>query len=495
MNLITLLEPEINARAVTFRWRIEPPSALYRVPQFTLNFPATVDLARVPRDLWWTIALVCLHSQWVLLRPCRIVLPVRLRAGEAETWLRLTDAQLATLETYRGTTDFARRIEIIEDGPPLAYPALTDTGRCATAFSGGKDSLTQVGLLAELTARPVLVTTTSPMPGLEDHTSRRRRHVLSEITRRRDVTLVEVESDYRANFDHGFAQNQGYWISVNELTDTFLYTGALIAAGAALGATHLFLASEAEVQENVERDGRIVQHTHMMYSAITQGVLNRILARWGLSYGSLTTPLHSAQVQQLLWTRYADLRDLQYSCWRVKNDEAVCNNCSQCLRIALAALALGDNPARIGVQLGRLLRAMKDWTPTKLNGAPELPLNMVSAHLHAQVMRSAQAISPAAMIKALAQDRPQQLLAREGWEAWAVYRNLRRHAASYDPGPAPGYCHSFLSLLDPLLSDGAARIFAAHFAPQNGAAYNEVLTRSIALTQWITAPLGVGEAQ
>lgn len=494
MNLITLLPPEINAHSVTFRWRIEPPRALYRAPQFTLSFPETIDLARVPPDLWWTIALVCLHSQWVLLRPCRVVLPVKLRAGEAETWLRLTDAQLTTLETYRGTADFARQIEIIEDGPPLNYTPLAAGDRCATAFSGGKDSLAQVGLLTELTARPVLVTTTSPMPTLEDHTSLRRRHVLNEITRRRDVTLIEVASDYRANFDHGFAQAQGYLISVNELTDTFIYTGALIAAGAALGATHLFLASEVEVQENVERDGRIVQHPHMMYSAVTQGALNRLLQPWGLSYGSLTTPLHSAQVQQLLWTRYADLRDLQYSCWRVKNDEAVCNNCSQCLRIALAALALGDHPARIGVQLGRLLRAMKDWTPLKLNGAPELPQQMVSAHLHAQVMRSVQAIAPAAMIKALAQDRPQQLLARDGWEAWAVYRDLRRHATAYQPGPAPGYRHSFLPLLDPLLSDGVARIFAAHFAPQDGAAYNDVLTRSIALTEWITAPLKEGSA-
>lgn len=495
MNLITLLPPEINARSVTFRWRIEPPSALYRAPQFTLNFPETVDLARVPPDLWWTIALVCLHSQWVLLRPCRIVLPVKLRPGEAETWLRLTDAQLATLETYRGTSDFARQIEIVEDGPPLNYTPLPKSSRCATAFSGGKDSLAQVGLLTELTERPVLVTTTSPMPSLEDHTSLRRRHVLNEITRRRDVTLVEVESDYRANFDHSFAAQQGYQMSVNELTDTFIYTGSLIAAGAALGATHLFLASEAEVQESVERQGRIVQHPHMMYSAITQGALNELLAPWGLNYCSMTTALYSAQVQQLLWTRYADLRDLQFSCWRVKNHEAVCNQCGQCLRIALDALALSASPACIGVQWGRLLRAMKDWTPLEVDPATTLPLKSVSAHMHLQMLRSVQAISPFALLKELWRESPRQLFTREGRAAWAVYRKLRDLAATHRPGPAPGYRHSFLPLLDPLLRDGVARIFAAHFQPQAGAAYNDLLTRTIALTHWITAPLKLRSTQ
>lgn len=248
------------------------------------------------------------------------------------------------------------------------------------------------------------------------------------------------------------------------------------------------------MQENAERDGRIIQHHHMMYSAVTQGALNRLLAPWGLSYGSLTTPLHNAQVQRLLWTRYADLRDLQYTCWRVKRDEAVCNSCPQCLRIGLGALALGHSPALIGVQMGRVLRAMKDWTPIKLNGAPELPVKTSSAYLHAQTLRSAQAISPWAMVKALAQDKPQQLLTREGWAAWQVYRNLRRYAAGYKLGPAPGYRQSFLQLLDPLLRDGVGRIFAAHFAPQDGATYNDVLTRTIALTEWITAPLKEGSA-
>src|SRR5262245_9542585 len=250
MRLITLFTPEIKDNEVTFRWRVDPETTLYRQSQFTLRFPesAELDLARVPESLWWTVMLICLHSQWPMLRPCRVRLPIKLRSGEAECWSRLMDAAVATLEAYRGTSDFERTIDIIEDGPPLNYAltpaATTSATRCATAFSGGKDTMVQTGLLTELTPKPVLVATTSPMPPLEDHITPRRRYILDEIQRRRDVTLIEVESDFRANIDLGFAQSLGYWMSVNEFTDTFLYAGALVATGLAAGATRLVIASE-----------------------------------------------------------------------------------------------------------------------------------------------------------------------------------------------------------------------------------------------------------
>src|SRR5262249_49084903 len=152
-----------------------------------------------------------------------------------------------------------------------------------TSFSSGKDSLLQAALLCELTERPLLVTTTSPLPPLADHETERRRTVLAAIQERRNVQLVEVHSDFRSIWDNGFAGHLGYSISgeqklaVNELTDTFLYMSSLLAAGTALGKTRLFLASEAEVQANAVRDGRIVQHQHFMYSAATQRALGQLL--------------------------------------------------------------------------------------------------------------------------------------------------------------------------------------------------------------------------
>ena len=54
------------------------------------------------------------------------------------------------------------------------------------------------------------------------------------------------------------------------------------------------------MQENAEVGGRIVQHTHFMYSAATQAAFAALLAPLGLRYGSLISALYSSQVQQLL---------------------------------------------------------------------------------------------------------------------------------------------------------------------------------------------------
>ncbi len=495
MRSITLFQPEVKQREVTFRWEVDPETSLYRQSHFTLRFPESpevMDLARVPESLWWTIMFICLHSQWPLLRPCRVRLPVRLSPGEAECWNRLMDAEIATLETYRGTNDFERKIEIIEDGPPLDYSsAHSGSTRCATAFSGGKDSLVQTGLLTELTEKPALVATTSPMPPLEDHITPRRRHILSEIQRRRDVTLIEVESDYRANFNLGFAQELGYWISVNELTDTFLYSASLIAAGVAAGATRLFLASETQVQENVERDGRVIQHNHFMYSAITQGAINAILRPFGVSYGSLIYPLHSFQGQELLWTRYADISDLQYSCWRTKVGEMMCNRCGQCLRIALCAFALGKDPSRMGADWTSLLNEQRDWRPKNLDVPAEAatPKETVSNQLHSQVVRDLRAISWRDIARAIARDKPAALLRPRGWKAIAAFRNLQREMKAYDVGPRPGYRAGYLRLLDPLLKDSVAKIYDEYFDQADESRYAGVVARSEAMIKWITEPL------
>ena len=184
MNRVVIEAPECGAHAVTFRWSVEPATRLYRKLSFTLRFPEELDLSAVPAGLWWRIALIGLHSHWPLLRPCRVEVPGRLAAGEAEFWRRLVRAAATTLDAYCTAAPPDGEVEIREGS--RAIPALTwvpDTGRCATAFSGGKDSLVQAGLLTELTRRPVLVTTTSPLQPMEDHLTQRRRFVLSERSR------------------------------------------------------------------------------------------------------------------------------------------------------------------------------------------------------------------------------------------------------------------------------------------------------------------------
>ena len=133
MTRIDINVPEVAGQTVTFRWTVDPPTPLYRRSAFILRFPSSVDLGRVPEHIWWIVALACLHPHWALLRPCRVELPVALGASERETWLRLTDAAVATLESLRGTTRLDREIEIVESGSPLAPVRVADGDRCATA--------------------------------------------------------------------------------------------------------------------------------------------------------------------------------------------------------------------------------------------------------------------------------------------------------------------------------------------------------------------------
>ena len=138
--------------------------------------------------------------------------------------------------------------------------------------------LLEAALLTELLSNVLLVNTFSPMWPLHDHVSERRRYVLREIAARRPaMTLVEVISDLRSSWRNDFPPVVGYQVSVNELTDTFLYLSAMIAAGWARGATHLFLASEAEVKESIELAGKIVQHPHESYSVIAQAAIGALL--------------------------------------------------------------------------------------------------------------------------------------------------------------------------------------------------------------------------
>ena len=231
-----LSPPAVHGTTVTFRWRVEPTTKLYKKTCFTMTFPSSVDISKVPDRLWWDIFFMCLHSQWLLLRPCEVHLPLRLSAGERQFWLELLRNGAETLEAY-GSEQYADDlgIDILDGDVEVQRTTIAGSGY-GTAFSGGKDSLLQAAMLFEFTERPLLVTTTSPLPPLSDHETRRRRYVLNEIQVRRDPVFVEVHSDFRSTWDDGFAW-LSYRISVNELTDTFLYMSSLFAVGAALGRT------------------------------------------------------------------------------------------------------------------------------------------------------------------------------------------------------------------------------------------------------------------
>jgi perosamine synthetase len=485
VHIIRLAPPRISERQVTFSWAVEPATPLYRQHHFSLQFPESVDIGRVPLWLWWRIALVCLHPHWAWIRPCRVVLPVRLEPGERELWLRLLDAEVWALEADTDG-DTSRRIEIVEAGPLL--PPIRSAGDgVVAAFSGGRDSLTQTALLQEMGERPLLVATTSPRENSVEHETPRRRFVMNEIVRRRGVELVEVTSDFRGIFHNGFLAHL-YGRSVSEVTDTFLFFAAALAVAATRGARAVFLASEADVQETVRRGGLILQHRHFMYSAVTQRALSAVMAPTGIQYSGLTSPLLQFQVQRLLERRFKDIRDLQYSCWELTNDQKACSRCRECFVNAINVLAEGVSPSELGIDLATLVQAQRRWKP---GGTPERPRGRVgqpaARYGDQQIVRS---------LRAIGRERFTSFLASNGdnAEPLAAFDELRAMAfQAADPEPEPGYRAGYLAFVDEYVRNRLKPILDAQFARADPQSYADLLQRSTMLADWITAPLRRGE--
>jgi perosamine synthetase len=491
MNVVRLQAPTVEGQRAHFAWTVSPPSALYRRNEFFLSFPASIDLRAVPESIWWRVALICLHSHWTLLRPCAVELPVGLAPAEREFWLRLLDAEVATVEAYGGSSDTQRAIELLDSGPPMpALSPVPDNGGVVACFSGGRDSLTQTGMLCELGERPLLVATTAPIINSHDHEARRRREVMAEIVRRRPVELIEVTSDLRSAWDNQFPTER-FGVGVHEITDAFLYFAGALVVAAARGVHHVFLASEAEVQETVRRAGQIVQHKHFMYSAVTQQALRALLAPTGIRYGSLTYPLFQFHVQRLLSERYGDLQDLQFSCWKVEPEQTACSSCNECWTIALNLMASGVSPAEAGIEIVELIGAMADWRPRfdpagddYRGGDPSTPSEGVARTLDTQSLRCLRALD-AERLAAFVGER-EQPAAREAMRAYAA---LRDRSLSYRVDPEPGYRAGLLELLDERVRTRLTAIFDEHFQRAPATEDERALQRTRTLTGWIAQPL------
>jgi hypothetical protein len=486
---VYLSAPAIQGRTVTFSWRVEPATSLYSRPSFQLTFPAAVDLSRVPARLWWDILLLCLHQHWLLLRPCRIDLPLQLSDQEKNFWLQLLQNAADTMESLLAEPRPAEPLGIDIDYGTLKIPHSSVEGSgYGTSFSSGKDSLLQAALLFELTGRPLLVTTTSPLPPLKDHETARRREIFAAITTRRDPVFVEVISDFRGVWNNGFAGAKGYQIAVNELTDTFLYMSSLLAAGAALGRTRLFLASEAEVQENAEIDGKIIQHPHFMYSAATQRALAGYLQPYGFRFGSLTWPLYSSQVQRLLWARYRDISDLQYSCWRVEQGQATCSRCGDCLRIAMIALGAGHNPEHMGIDLAKLMAYSAEWPPVRSKSL-SIPHDLATQRARSVGVGAIKRTSTLRLASIVCKARPARLCSRETWQMLAAYRRLRKRVQGLPDPPKLGVREAFLEWLDPDLRERLIAIYRAHLPLEPKSQHSGVFERSRVLAERATVLL------
>ncbi|MBI2692534.1 MAG: hypothetical protein HYX29_11395 [Solirubrobacterales bacterium] len=489
---IRLHEPVVRGNSVDFSWTISPDEGFYLDPRFTLEFPESVQVSAVPEGVWLRVMMICLYSHWVVLRPCRVVLPRRLPSGEREFWLRMIDAAAWTLENDQdrvGGPDFAERtareVELVETGPRTEQlTAAPDRSRVVTSFSGGRDSLTQAGILDELGRSPLLVTTVSRREGSIEFETPRFRHVLAETQARTGLELVEIKSDIRTCFDNFHPAVARYGMAVSEFTDTLLYFTSCWVTACARGGGSIFLASEAEVQESSRRDGVVVQIEHFGYTSATQRALSALIAPTGISYSGLTAPLEHFQIQRILDKRYPKLRDLQYTCYSQAPGEDACSNCFSCLKGALHKISDDTTPSEIGIDLDRVLTARSDWSPSddgeKARGSVAAGYGeRMNNHL-VRVLRNLDA-------ERVSEFAPGGKLSEP---ALAGFAKLRATAlAAPDPPDEPGYREGFLDLLEEPLRGELDSLLGEHFAAEPPERHAQLLENTLVISDWIAAPL------
>ena len=486
---IILNNPQVQGSRIVFSWRVDPASAMYKDCSFYLDFPVGDDLNEIPLSLLQVLQMFCLYNHWLILRPCHVFLPFEISSEEKAFWYRLMRVSLDTLESSKGSTAENLDIRLVNCGAPkVAKPLCTSSNRGATAFSCGKDSLLQAGLLAEISERPLLVTTTMPVEGLEAHRSKRRERVLRKVAGMRSFEHVEVKSNYREIFDnpHPYTAHQ-YPIALSELTDTFVYLTSLAVSAYSRGVGHLFIASEAEVQENFERKGRIIQHKHFMYSLVTLKAIEKRLEPFGFKLSSLTSPLYSSLVQELLWSRYPGIRSLQFSCYSMKEGEEICSTCGNCLRNGFCALAMGADPGEMDIDFWKTMEGNCDWKPVTKEASRHQsePDRRVSASISAQVARHLRNVSSLSLARALLRARKWSLFSWRFWYLLIAFGRMKSRAWQVEVPAALGYRRAYLEFVDPLFREGLSQILSEHFAEEDELEYRQLFSRSQELVAYI----------
>ncbi len=220
---------------------------------------------------------------------------------------------------------------------------------------------------------------------------------------------------------------------------------------------------------------------------LTQGAISALLRGFGLRQGSLTHPLHVAQVQGLLLGRYRRLADLQFSCWLAPPGEQACSTCGKCFGIALFTIAEGISPREVGIDPVRALCSFADWHVDAAPGEPGPKLSEYRLARH-HTVRALQRRSTEAVASILSGDASTRDDSRLG-EALAIYARLHAEAAALTVPPAPGYVTDFLDLVPADLRHPLKAILAQHFPPTKEPEFAVMTKRARALTNWISEPL------
>jgi hypothetical protein len=199
------------------------------------------------------------------------------------------------------------------------------------------------------------------------------------------------------------------------------------------------------------------------------------------------------QVQELLWARYPDLCDLQYSCWRVAKDEETCSGCSQCLRIAMTALAAGRDPQRMGINLRKIFDFASRWEPAAQGAtAALLPTDLVARRFHVLVFDAIRRTSLTHAAYLLARGDIRRMLSRSTLNSLGLLRVARKRAKQAPTPPKLGVREAFFDWLDPDLRERLIAIYCCRFPREPRSRHLAVFERSNALTARASASLHKG---
>lgn len=490
---IRLHEPVVDGQRVRFSWESEGDHGLYLRKEFFLDFPGSVNVAAVPEGLWLRVMILCLHSHWLIVRPCRVEIPRTLPQGEREFWLRMIDAAAWTLEfdlaeprSAERSAKTRRAVELVDYGPPAGELSANDpSDTVVCSFSGGRDSLAQAGMLVEFGLKPLLVTAVSRREASIEFETERFRQTLERASAETGAESIVVNSDFRTCCENLHPLTTPYRAAVSELTDTLLYFSACWAVASARGASEIFLAGEAEAQESLRAEGGVVQIEHFSYSAVTQLALTALAAPTGVANSSLISALEHFQIHRLLASRYPKLRALQYSCYSQHAGEEVCSRCYSCFKTAMYLLSEGVSPTEVEIDVDKALIARSDWEPLgpRSSHSTGTAAKRYAARLDNQLVRVLRELDES-KIEALL---PSGKLSRGGSAGLARLRQTAFDAN--DPTPEPGFRADFLALHDEPMRSRLEGVFGEHFARDERAEFAEMFDNTRLLGDWIAAPL------
>jgi hypothetical protein len=331
------------------------------------------------------------------------------------------------------------------------------------------------------------------MEGEHLHVSRFREKTMEQMRQRFGLEVLEEHSDLRGNWNNVVPRQWGFDISMNEISDTLLYTAALAVCGYVRGATGLYLASEAEVSQNHVEDGVYLQLKHFMYSALTQAGISSVLNPFGLRYGSITSALHSDQVQALVTQRYPHMSDLQCSCWQSDEFSKACSVCAECKRLAWVALATGGSPANLGVNVIKMIQAWVNFKvkQKKKKSTPYQPSLQVHESFKRQIAHAILSISPETVESYIRKNHPEALSDGSAEQTLQDFLTIQGELRDHFPETPPesGYRTGFLSLLDESIADRLLSIFDDQFRAEQPSLYAEQLENLTAAINWVAGPV------